>query len=265
MHNDFEQLVHDAEQASFSGWEFSFLHERLIEEPLPWDYPRLVRQQIPAAQAMLDLCTGGGERLASLAPLPRITVATESHGPNVPIASRRLRKLGAHVVHVDQETQNCFGPSGGRDDPHPRRRLPFAESSFDLIICRHGSYSSEEIARLLRPGGTFIAQLVGENNYPHLNERLQGPRTVWLPPGGPRPPTLEEFGLDVIERREAKPRSIFKDIGAIVYYLKAVPWQIADFGVEPYLERLRSLHGEMLETGGLCTHRHRHLVVARKR
>jgi SAM-dependent methyltransferase len=178
---------------------------------------------------------------------------------------RRLRELGAVVVHVDDETQNSYGPSGGQDGPHPKRRLPFVHSSFDLITCRHGSYSSEEVARLLRPGGTFISQLVGEDNYPHLNSRLHGPRTAWIPPGSPKPPTLEEFGLDVLERQEAKPQSIFKDIGAIVYYLKAVPWQIADFDVEHYLDRLRRLYEEMQNTCGLRTHYHRRFVVARKR
>lgn len=265
MLNDFEQLVHDTQRANFSGWEFAFLQERLVEDPLPWDYLQRVRQQIPTAAAMLDLCTGGGERLAGLAPLPRITVATESYEPNVPIASRRLQNLGAVVVHADAETENSFGPSDGRDGPHPRRRLPFADSSFDLIICRHGSYSSEEVTCPLLPGGIFISQLVGEDNYPHLNRRLRGPHTVWFPPGSPKPSTLEEFGLDVLERQEAKPQSIFKDIGAIVYYLKAVPWQITDFDVERYRDHLRRLHEEMQDTGGLRTHYHRRLVVARKR
>jgi SAM-dependent methyltransferase len=264
MHNDFEQLVRNAEHANFSGWDFAFLRERLVEDSLPWDYSQRVRQQIATATAMLDICTGGGEHLASLARLPLLIVATESYSPNVPIASCRLRNFGAVVVHVDPETQNSYGPSGGEDGLHPRRRLPFADSAFDLIICRHGSYSSEEIARLLRSGGIFISQLVGEDNYPDLNSRLHGPRTVWIPPDSPKPPTLEEFGLDVLERQEAKPKSIFKDIGAVVYYLKAVPWQIADFGVETYLDRLRLLHEEMRDAGGLLTHYHRHLVVARK-
>jgi len=76
---------------------------------------------------------------------------------------------------------------------------------------------------------------------------------------------LEEFGLEVLERQEAKPQAIFKDIGAIVYYLKAVPWQIADFDIERYLDRLHRLYEEMQNTCGLRTHYHRRFVVARKR
>ncbi|HEY1687152.1 MAG TPA: hypothetical protein VGG19_20495 [Tepidisphaeraceae bacterium] len=265
MLNDFEQLIHDAEQANFSGWDFTFLHERLIEDPLPWNYLHRIRDHISTAIAMLDLCTGGGERLASLASLPRLSIATESYQPNVQIASRRLGKLGAVVIHIDEQTQNAYGPSGDQNCPHPHRRLTFADSSFDLITCRHGYFSSEEVARLLQPGGIFISQLVGGDNYPHLNSRLEGPHTVWTLLGGPNPPTLEDSGLDVFERREAKPRAVFKDVGAIVYYLKAVPWQIAGFDVERYRDRLRCLHEEMQNTGGLHTHYHRRFTVARKR
>jgi SAM-dependent methyltransferase len=265
MPDDCDQLINEAENAGFSGWDFSFLHERLIEDPLPWDYLQRIRQQIPLASAMLDLCTGGGERLAGLAPLPRVTIATESYVPNVPVASGRLRKYGASVVHVDREMQNPFGPSGGADGQHCERRLPFEDSSFDLMVCRHGSFSSEEVARMLRPGGLFISQLVGEDNYPDLNRGLHGRATVWFPHDGPKPPALEDFGLEVLERREAKPASLFKDIGAIVYYLRAVTWQIEDFSVERYLDRLRHLHGEIQNSGGLRTHYHRHLIVARKR
>lgn len=213
---------------------------------------------------MLDLCTGGGERLAGFAPLPPLSIATESHGPNVRIAFECLRTTGAHVIHVDAETGNVFGPSGG-EGSWPQRRLPFKDAAFDLIVCRHGSFSAEEISRLLRPNGTFISQLVGDDNYPHLNSCLQGAPTVWLSPGRPKPRTLEEAGLEVLERREAKPSAVFKDIGAIVYYLKAVPWQIADFDVESYRDRLRRLQEEIQDTAGLQTHSHRHLVVARKR
>jgi SAM-dependent methyltransferase len=236
----------------------------MIEDPLPWDYLHRARELIPSASAMLDLCTGGGERLADLAPLPRLTVATESYRPNVPIAFCRLRKVRAAVIHVDEEVQNSFGPSSEKDHQHPTRRLPLADASFDLIVCRHGSYSSGEVARLLRPGGLFLSQLVGEDNYPHLNARLGGIGTVWIPPGSPPPPTLEQHGLQVLERQEARPKSIFKDIGAIVYYLKAVPWQIADFSVEAYMNPLRELHKQMRDSGGLQTHYHRRLLLARK-
>ena len=53
-------------------------------------------------------------------------------------------------------------------------------------------------------------------------------------------------------------------MGAIVYYLKAVPWQIPDFSVEKYKDRLWRLHKSVALAGGFKAHAHRHLIVARK-
>ena len=43
---------------------------------------------------------------------------------------------------------------------------------------------------------------------------------------------LQENGFTILEAKEELPFQRFYDIGAIVYYLKAIPWQISDFTVE---------------------------------
>ena len=43
---------------------------------------------------------------------------------------------------------------------------------------------------------------------------------------------LEETGFTILEAKEEFPFQRFYDIGAIVYYLKAIPWQIPDFTIE---------------------------------
>jgi hypothetical protein len=126
------------------------------------------------------------------------------------------------------------------------------------------SFAAFEIARLLRAGAWFIAQTVGDDNYPELNRRLEGPATRWRAEGDASPPSFEDAGLEVVERREAKPAAVFRDIGAVTYYLNAVPWQISGFSVAAYRNRLRRLHSEILRDGGVQTHYHRHFVVARK-
>ena len=82
----FHNLVTEAWRADFSGWDFHWLEGRLVEDPLPWDYPRLVHDHFPGVNSMLDMGTGGGELLASLAPLPPETHVTESYPPNQVIA-----------------------------------------------------------------------------------------------------------------------------------------------------------------------------------
>ena len=73
---EFERLVDDAERAPFIGWDFRYLHGRLIEQPTSWDYADVVRRNTTGVRTMLDHDTGDGRRLADLAPLPGLTVAT---------------------------------------------------------------------------------------------------------------------------------------------------------------------------------------------
>jgi len=52
-------------------------------------------------------------------------------------------------------------------------------------------------------------------------------------------PTLRRVGLFlIIEQREEVFATRFYDVGAIVYYLEAVTWEIPDFSVDRYFDRL---------------------------
>lgn len=67
------------ERRPFRGWDFSYIRGRVQEEPLPWSYEEIARAALPSASTLLDLGTGGGERLAALAPLSSRTFATEGY------------------------------------------------------------------------------------------------------------------------------------------------------------------------------------------
>jgi SAM-dependent methyltransferase len=242
----FSDLIRAALQQEFSGWDFSFLNGRLIEAPLPWDYRQIAWERSRHAGALLDIGTGGGEFLSGLAPLPRLTLASENYPPNVPIAAARLLPLGAPVVWAYE------------------MQLPFADGSFDLIINRHAGYSEAEVFSLLRPGGRYLTQQVGGRNQFELNAWLQDQPDFmyahWtLDYARPR---LEEAGFVILSAEEGFPETVFTDIGALVFYLKVISWQIADFSVEKYQERLLALHEKMQAEGRLVTHAHRFLIEA---
>ena len=56
------------------------------------------------------------------------------------------------------------------------------------------------------------------------------------------------------------------DIGAIVYYLKAVPWELPGFTVEKYYNKLLEIHDHITKTGflELESNNHRFVIKARK-
>ena len=61
-------------------------------------------------------------------------------------------------------------------------------------------------------------------------------------------PRLAEAGLTMQTVDSWEGRLAFADVGAIVYYLKAVPWEVPGFGVKTHLRHLLALQ-ERLEAG----------------
>jgi SAM-dependent methyltransferase len=156
MTDQFDRLVADAEAQQMSGWDWSFVEGRYIEAAPPWNYREHVRAYLLSTHSLLDMGTGGGELLASMAPLPNDTWATEGYPPNLPIARARLAPFGVTVVPMIEGDI-----------------LPLPDASFDLVINRHESFDAREVHRVLRPGGTFITQQVGAQDLINLNETLQ--------------------------------------------------------------------------------------------
>ena len=249
MMTTFESLVSEAQAAAFAGWDFSWLNGRWIEGAIPWDYRERVRVHFADVRSLLDLGTGGGEMLASMAPLPADTWATENYPPNGPIARARLEPLGVRVM-----------------TDVPDNALPFADSSFDLVIDRHESYDPLEVFRIVKPGGRFITQQVGGRDCRELNELLQDEVSFEFADWGPDMAAsgLETAGFQLLDQREAWVETWVSDIGAVVYYLRQIPWQIERFTVEGYRARLLALHQQMLREGGLTLHSHRFYIEALK-
>lgn len=249
MRDDFDKLVDEAWHHEFCGWDFGYLAGRMLESELSWDYRQIVAAKARHATALLDLDTGGGEFLSSLRPLPPNTWATEAYPPNVPIAKACLGPLGVRVV-----------------DALAAAPLPFRDRSFDLVIDRHGSYLASEVYRILRPGKRFVTQQVGGENCIGLNEMLQDrvafEYSYWTLGYAVR--QLEESGFRILDRREEHPRVEFLDIGAVVYYLKVISWQVGDFGIDRHRERLARIHQVIQETGRFAVTAHRFIIEAQK-
>jgi pimeloyl-ACP methyl ester carboxylesterase len=73
----YDELVAAAMAAPVEGWDFSWLAGRAEGSDPSWSYRDLARVYIARTDELLDVDTGGGELLASLAPLPQYTWATE--------------------------------------------------------------------------------------------------------------------------------------------------------------------------------------------
>jgi SAM-dependent methyltransferase len=234
----FDELVSEALAAPFSGWDFSFLDwPRARTERLPWSYRREVARRAASAGTMLDMGTGGGERLSRLPSRPPRTVATEAWPPNVPVAAARLRPLGVRVVQDEGAPDNKVHGDGDRG------RLPFRDGAFGLVANRHEAFRADEVSRVLAPGGTFVTQHIdfhsSDDLYRLLGLELPEQPDSWLPLARQQ---VRDAGLIVQAAVRGEERHELRDVGALVYYLRVVSWAVPEYSLDRCRTALRAAY-----------------------
>jgi len=234
----------------FAGWDFSYLTNRMFEDQPPWSYPERAAELMRSATLLIDTDTGGGERLLELQPhWPQRVVVTEAYPPNVEVAHSRLSPWGAKVVMANMSE---IAP------------MPFASGTFDLFLNRHGSFNAAEIARVLAPGGTFLTKQV-HGLWAQDLLAVFGAFPQW-PQATPERyvPMLKNAGLTLVTVDDFKGRLCFTDVGAIVYYLKAIPWLVPGFSVTSHQDALFALQKRIDSGDELAFESRTYLIEARR-
>jgi SAM-dependent methyltransferase len=238
------------EQQPFYGWDFSYLDGRMLEDQPPWSYSTRAAELMRQSSAVVDLGTGGGERLLKLREYwPGKVVVTEDYPPNFKLATERLALLGVKVIDVELA------------DDVP---LPFANDEFDLILNRHSGFNARDVARVLAAGGTFLTQQIhglwADDLLAAFDAKPQWPTSTLAK----YVPQLTVAGLTTIHTDEWSGQLAFTDVGAIVYYLKAVPWLVPGFSVETHVDYLLRLQGRLENREALSFTARKYLIEARK-
>lgn len=238
------------EQEPFVGWDFSHLKGRMIEDQPSWDYMAQAAALMEQSDSMLDMDVGGGEKLLSLYEhWPERVVVTEGYPPNIVLAHQRLRPLGVQVVPMKSSDISI---------------LPFAAESFDLVLNRHGSFNAVECARILKPGGTFLTRQI-HGLWAQDLLAVFGTVPQW-PDAVPAKYVshLQAAGLVIVNVQDWQGGLRFTDVGAIVYYLKAVPWLVPNFTVMQHQEQLFGLQARLDAGEALIFEARTYLIEARK-
>lgn len=217
------------EKASFAGWDFSHIKDRIVDDQPSWDYISLAKDLVEKSESLLDIATGGGEVLSSLSPLPKKTFAIEGYEPNVAVAQKRLESSGVKVLFVDE-----------------MGIYPFTDRQFDTVLNRHGGLNLKEIHRVLDNGGQLITQQVSGNNLEDLVTFFDS-KVLW-PDNNIEilSEKAKESGFTIRRAEDWKGTTEFLDVGALVYFLRAIPWAVPGFGVESHVSYLQRLQ-ERLE------------------
>ena len=237
------------EQATFKGWDFSYLENRWDDEELPWNYEVILKKYLKPDYKLLDMGTGGGEFLLSLNHPYSNTSVTEKWIPNVKLCKQKLEPIGIQVKQVFNDSE-----------------LPFEDNTFDIIINRHESFDIKEVERILKPEGIFITQQVGGKNNEILSKALidnfnplYADNTL-----DNTLKNLENSLFKILYANEYFPYLRFKDIGAIVYFAKVIEWEFPNFSVEDCFDKLCKSNEDINIKGYIESFEHRYIVVCKK-
>lgn len=256
--HSYEDLVAEADAADVTGWGFGWLDGRATEERPPWGYVGVLTDRLARATSALDLDTGGGEVVAealdALAAAGRAApahlVVSEAWEPNAERARALLGPRGVEVVV-----------------PDAAGRLPLPDAAFDLVTSRHPVTPPwAEVARLLRPGGRYVAQHVGPASGFELIEHFLGPLPVERTARDPRTEVADAqaAGLVVDDVRTARTRIELFDVGAVVWLLRRNVWWVPGFTSARHETRLRELDERMRRGEPFVAYSSRHLIEAHR-
>jgi hypothetical protein len=121
------------------------------------------------------------------------------------------------------------------------------------------------VARVLAPGGTFLTQQVHGRSAEELQAAF-GVEPLW-PDASPDRyvPRLAETGLDIVNVQSWTGHVTFADVGALVYYLRAVPWFVPGFSVATHHENLLRLQQRLDDGEAALTFPTRLYLIEAKR
>ena len=215
--------------------------------PLPWSFESLAGDALRASCRAVDIGTGGGERLSRVIGSAGDRIfATEDYAANVPVARARLEPLGVRLIASTSS------------------RLPFRDSSFDLVLNSRAGFYASEVARVLMPAGRVLTEQMDRGISVEIRQSFGLPVSAESDHAAELVARCEKAGLR-IERLETADRECsFNDIGAIVYYLRALPWIVPGFTVERYIEPLHELQHRLECEGKITFPRRLNLLIARR-
>ncbi len=189
----------------------------------PWIYEQC---QITDGMKILELGCGNGalwtENLTALPPHVSVLLSDISEG----MLRDARRNIGSEDARFSFQAIDCHD-------------LPFADQSFDLVIANHVLFycqdlkkACQEIARVLKPSGTFLCSTYGHGHMKEITELVQGfdSRIVLAAEN-----LYERFGL---ENGQELLCPYFEDI-ACVHYEDSISLSLP----EPLIEYILSCHG----------------------
>lgn len=247
----YERIVEEIGERS--GWDFSGVSSEEVGAEVKFGYVKTVKEYLSGEEYLLDIGTGGGEVLLSLATRAKRCWGIDKDDDMVKTARCNLRNSSKKNLR--------FLVADGA-------ALPFPDGFFDLVVCRQAPFFAGEVHRVLRFGGVFATQQVRENDKINIKRAFgrgqsYEKRFDELYEGSLI--GLKAAGFTVLTKEKSDVTTYLKSVKDLV---KLLTWSpiIPDFDANSKEDResLKIIEREYGADKGIRTNTSRFLLVARK-
>ncbi len=233
------------------GWDFSRVREG--RGPLLWSYMEVVRQYLQPTDRVLDLGTGGGEIFLSLARYFSEGVGIDHSAKMIETARRNLADSAVTNVLLRQMDNST---------------LDFGDTEFNVVLNRHSKVNPSEVVRVLRSGGYFISQQIGQRsslNFLHAfgwTPASFGPD--WWQPVDELADEFRRHGCHILAQAENDVPYWFLDVESFLFWMLSVPWP-EKIELENHWQYINKILETARTERGIETNEHRGLLIVQKR
>ena len=232
------------------GWDFSSIKCRTENEA--WNFYDEVRKYCDAHTVLLDIGSGGGEKVLAIAPEVLLLIGVDAAQAMIQAARANLLKTG--LANVRFFTMRA-------------EKLGFPEGFFQRVSCRHCSFDAREVARVLTEDGVFLTQQVSEADKLNIKGAFRRGQNFGREDGTQKNAyerELKKAGFREVQVLDYDATEYYQTAEDLFFLLKHTPI-IPDFGaVAGDLDIFRRLVGECRTERGICTNSKRYLLIARK-
>lgn len=247
--NDYYKRLYDRVGKRI-GWDFS--HLKTIKEGQAWDFYQEVLKKGKPNSKLLDIGTGGGERILKIAQNFASVYAIDHTQSMVDTAKKNLGKT--KLKNVEFITMDSY-------------KLDFPDNYFDIVTDRHCDFNPSEVFRVLKKGGYFFTQQVSEGDQINIKKAFARGQSHGIKDGTLKNKYLKELrklGFSKIEDFDYNSKVIYKTDKDYVFLLRYTP-TIPEFGkTKSDFVILKKFIEENKTKSGIETNSKRFMIIAVK-
>jgi len=235
---------------SLIGWDFSKL--KVKSEGEKWDFYKKVIEKCQQDYLLLDIGTGGGERVLEISSNFLLVVGIDLSESMVNTANSNLQKSQSKNVRFFQMNV---------------KKLDFPNDFFDIVSCRHSNFFADEVSRVLVDEGVFLTQQVSESDKLNIKQAFGRGQSFGIKDGTAKEnyvEHLEEAGFSKIQTSDYDAKEWYESPEDLIFLLRNTPI-IPDFGKQPSdFETLSQFIDGNRDDKGILTNSKRYMIIAEK-